>query len=80
VSDRWIIRTLLDLEATDGETWAAAKAATPAERQVVLNEIEMRRWWLGLRQRDIEGKMAHLREQYPALGDVPREGRREGLP
>ena len=71
--------SLLDMEATDGEVEVAAKAATPAEREAVRNEYEMRRWWLGLWKRDIEGKTAHLRGQYPAVGDAPTRRRGSGI-
>ena len=63
----WIVATMLDLEATDGELRVAVEAATEAELECVQVELWMRHWWAGLRLRDVEGCLAHLREQFPAL-------------
>ena len=72
MSDRgWIIRPLLDLEATDEEVVAAGKAATSGELEAVQRELEMGCWWVGLRQRDIEGKMAHLKSSTLRSGMSP---------
>ena len=68
VSDReWIVATLLDREATDGEVEAAVRAATPAELEGVQRELDMRIWWQGERIRDLRGAVEHLADQNPGF-------------
>jgi hypothetical protein len=62
VTDReWIMATLLDLEATDGELEAAMSAATPGEIEDAFTELDLRKWLRQSRQRDVRGALAHLR-------------------
>jgi hypothetical protein len=63
----WIVHTLLDLEATDGEVEAAARAATPAEMLYARQELARRCCWARLDRDDLEGSPAHVREQHPQL-------------
>lgn len=68
VTDRdWIYNTLVDAEATRGEVDAAWRAATPGERAQARTQIEGALWWDERQQHLIRGRLAHLREQYPAL-------------
>jgi len=65
LSRDWIVNTLLDLDATEGEVEAAARAATPAEIRGVLDELDLAVWWQGLAIRDLRGQLAHLADQNP---------------
>jgi hypothetical protein len=68
VTDRsWIIPTLLDLEATEGEVEAAAAAATPAELRCVREELDLSIWWEDLKARDLRGRIAHMADQNPGI-------------
>jgi len=70
VSDRgWILATMLDLQATDGEVDAAAQGATPGELAAALSELDLAAWWHSQRINDLRGQLAHLREQHPELAD-----------
>jgi hypothetical protein len=68
VTDRdWIIRTMLNMEATDGEVDAAANAATPAEIEAALQELDLACWWQHQRELALRGAIAHMREQHPGI-------------
>ncbi len=68
VGDRdWIVRTALDVDAPEWAWKAALKAATPAELARILTQLEQTRHWAELDRRDIAGKLAHLREQWPGI-------------
>jgi hypothetical protein len=70
MSDRgWIVNTMLDLQATDGEVDAAARAATPAELRCVQQELDMAVWWEELKIRDLRGAIAHIADQNPGLDE-----------
>jgi hypothetical protein len=69
MSRGWIVNTLLDLDATDGEVEAAARAATSAEMLYARRELAMRCWLARLDRHDLEGARAHLREQHPQLAE-----------
>ena len=60
----WILGTLLDLDATDGEVQAAVKASTEGERLAALAEIENRAAWTEDYVRLLSGRLAHLRERH----------------
>jgi hypothetical protein len=83
VTDRdWIVNTMLDLDATDGEVDAAARAATPSEIRRVLNGIDFAVWWNDRAIRDLRGQLAHLADQTLGIEDVrpPRQGSRRPRP
>ena len=50
----WILRTVVDPEATPGEVEAAWRAATSAEREGILTELRLAIWWEEEQLRDIE--------------------------
>jgi hypothetical protein len=69
----WVVETLLDLEATEGELQAAMRAATAARIEGAFTELRLRREWDELRLRDVRGKVAHMREQWPGIERLPRD-------
>ena len=74
LADRdWIIRTLLDPNATPEEVAAAARAATPKDREAALIQLDLSIAWDKDQRRDIQRRLAHLLGQHWKLG--PSKGR-----
>jgi len=61
------VRTILDLDATRGEVDAAMRLANPIQLEVANLMLALAIGEEASRQREVRGKMAHLREQYPGI-------------